>query len=248
MSLRFSAVLVLLAGVLPAGALTGCGSSSPGASATADGGDGGEVATLSDGGLTGEASAQPDAGPPVEAGVTSMGNQVSQYGVTWTFSDSATIGQFANGDYWVIGPVTITGITPDAAVSSGRSLNGWDVNPLPSNAQGYDSCAGDYSAADVPSLPYVAAPGSSIVKAVSAVPTGPGAGQPACVQTAAVLTVVDKAPPDNGSTAFRPPYVGPKTLPMTYYSVNDVKWTLLPSLTPTPSVSFFATDSTQIWS
>jgi hypothetical protein len=86
-----------------------------------------------------------------------------QYGVTWTFASTATFGQFANGDYWVIGPVTITSITPATTTSAGRTMNGWDVNPLPPDPQGYDSCAGDYSAGDVPALPYVASPGSSIV-------------------------------------------------------------------------------------
>jgi hypothetical protein len=174
-----------------------------------------------------------------EAGTTSTADHVSQYGVTWTFGSPRTVGQFANGDYWVIGPVTITSITPSTTTSGGRTMNGWDVNPLPSDSQGYDSCAGLYSASDVPALPYAAKPGSSIVQAVSLDPPGPGAVQP-CLSTAAVLTVVDKAPPDNGATAFRPPYVGPKKVPVTYYSTNDVQWSLLPSLTPDASVTTFA--------
>ena len=34
---------------------------------------------------------------------------VSQFGVTWSFSQDRPVGQFANGDWWVVGPVTITG-------------------------------------------------------------------------------------------------------------------------------------------
>ena len=37
---------------------------------------------------------------------------VSQYGITWTFSADRPTGQFVNGDWWVVGPVTITNITP----------------------------------------------------------------------------------------------------------------------------------------
>lgn len=42
---------------------------------------------------------------------------ISQYGITWTFDTEYEYGQFANGDYWVLGPVTITRIEPDAVVT-----------------------------------------------------------------------------------------------------------------------------------
>jgi hypothetical protein len=175
-----------------------------------------------------------------KAGVTFNGRSVTQYGITWTFAENATYGQFANGDYWVIGPVQITSISPDKVTTGGRTMNGWDVNPMPSSPQGYDSCGGDYDASDVPALPYTAKPGSSIVKTVGLATPGYGAGHPVCVQTAAVLTVVDKAPPDNGASVFRPAYVGPKTVPMNYVSLSTVQWGLLPTLTPNTAVSHFA--------
>ena len=37
---------------------------------------------------------------------------VSQYGITWTFEKPARVGQFVNGDWYVVGPVTVTAITP----------------------------------------------------------------------------------------------------------------------------------------
>ena len=37
---------------------------------------------------------------------------LSQYGMTWTFDKPARVGQFLNGDFYVVGPVTITEITP----------------------------------------------------------------------------------------------------------------------------------------
>src|SRR5512146_1572656 len=37
---------------------------------------------------------------------------VSQYGITWTFDKPAPVGQFVNGDWYVVGPVTVTAIDP----------------------------------------------------------------------------------------------------------------------------------------
>ena len=39
-------------------------------------------------------------------------SSLSQYGMTWTFDKPARVGQFVNGDFYVVGPVTITEITP----------------------------------------------------------------------------------------------------------------------------------------
>ena len=37
---------------------------------------------------------------------------VSQYGITWTFEKPARVGQFINGDWYVVGPVTVKMIDP----------------------------------------------------------------------------------------------------------------------------------------
>ena len=37
---------------------------------------------------------------------------VSQYGITWTFEKPARVGQFVNGDWYVVGPVTVKAIDP----------------------------------------------------------------------------------------------------------------------------------------
>ena len=56
---------------------------------------------------------------------------VTQYGITWTFDKAYPVGQFANGDYWVVGPVTITSVTPtpgpapaDESATSAKSRYG----------------------------------------------------------------------------------------------------------------------------
>lgn len=67
---------------------------------------------------------------------------ITRFGITWlVYKDSETYeyGQFANGDYWVVGPVTIVGISPESAEVSGRVMHGSMVNPVPGSQQGYDS-------------------------------------------------------------------------------------------------------------
>src|SRR5688500_12431564 len=40
-------------------------------------------------------------------------NEVSQSGITWTFDKPYPVGQFVNGDWWVVGPVTVVKVTPE---------------------------------------------------------------------------------------------------------------------------------------
>ena len=39
-------------------------------------------------------------------------SSVSQYGITWTFDQPVRVGHFVNGDFYVVGPVKIVGISP----------------------------------------------------------------------------------------------------------------------------------------
>ena len=141
---------------------------------------------------------------------------LSQFGITWDFAQSHPVGQFANGDWWVVGPVTVVGITPGSTEISGRTRNGSMVNPSPTLdfAQGYDSAMygiynqpgyydpGLNAALDVsPSSPLVLQPGSSLVSTIS----DPVAGSRPQLLSAAVLTVLAAPAPADG---FRPPYCG----------------------------------------
>ena len=59
-------------------------------------------------------------------------SRISQFGITWTFDKDYTVGQFANGDYWVVGPVTIIEITPISEDDgAGRIVHGSMLNPSP---------------------------------------------------------------------------------------------------------------------
>ena len=131
--------------------------------------------------------------------------QITKNGIRW--------------DYWVVGPVTIIQIEPEYD----GSHNGWEVNPISNLEQGFDDGCDYFKPTLIPTLPYKASPGESIVKSISS-----GNPRP-CLKKAAVLTVVSSPLPDNGATVFRPPYVG-KEKP--YYSTKDVHYEYLPSLKP----------------
>lgn len=173
-------------------------------------------------------------------------NQIDQYGVTFFFDKPYPAGQFVNGDWWVMPnpgdtEVILTGITP--AYSSGR--NGWMVNPTSTNKQAYDDRMWGSSfdanllpspSDPLPTNPYAAQPGSSIIKSISVADPPPpevehlGSCRP-CLDTAVVLTIVESPPPAN---AFRPPYFGTEK-PL--YLADTLNTALLPSLTPTPDIA-----------
>ena len=147
-------------------------------------------------------------------------NNISQYGITWYFDKQYEYGTFANGDYWVLGPVIITKIEPDF---NGNN-HGWMVNPSDFTFHAYDSRIGAFNASLVPSLPYTAKAGESVIKAIS-VDTSLASCRP-CLETAAVLTVLGSVPPNSGKSSFRPPYFGNKK---PSYSTDSLNLNLLPS-------------------
>lgn len=143
---------------------------------------------------------------------------LSDHGVTWTFAEEVQYGEYVTGGYWVVGPVTITGISPDA----NDGFHGWNVNPQTDQTQPYDKRARSYSADTLPSLPYSAQPGDSIIKTVS-VDTNQTSCRP-CVDEASILTVVTTPPP---SDAFRPAYAGTEK---PQYRTSDIDYDLVPEV------------------
>ncbi|HEB54466.1 MAG TPA: hypothetical protein ENI87_14540 [bacterium] len=155
-------------------------------------------------------------------GGETMAATVSQFGITWTFAESEQVGQFANGDWWVVGPVEVVAISPPTQVVAGRTINGSMVNPgqneIENGLHGYDSTLfGPYAGNTYqpslnvaigvsPSNPLQLAGGSSLISTISWTDSNPPpSGSFSQLQTAAVLTVLDTAPPTG---AFRPPYAG----------------------------------------
>lgn len=162
---------------------------------------------------------------------------VTQRGVTWTFATARPVGQFCNGDWWVVGPVTVTSITPGLQTANGRTTGGSMLNPLPlaSGRQGYDSqlfapYLGDETGAPrwrpemSVQVPVTITTGS-LVTTVPQFAAHPE--QVSVIKTACVLTVLDAVPP---ADAFRPAYAGSdKTI---RHRESDIDWTTLASLTP----------------
>ena len=183
---------------------------------------------------------------------------VSQYGITWTFEKPARVGQFVNGDWYVVGPVTVKELDPKPLYGKEiprrqldsldkerreeqRVRNGFMLNPPAKTKVAYDSGVRNYfDPALMQKLPVVMKPGDSLVSTVS-MPKGlmlhaqlrnnieRGEGDSSPIRTAAVLTCVEAPqPPD----AFRPAFCDrqPKT-----YLARDLKRELLPTVVRVPS-------------
>jgi len=177
----------------------------------------------------------------------SAATSVSQFGFTWTFSQDKTVGQYANGDWWVIGPVTITRISPACVTdSTGWTRNGTMVNPLPgtiSPAQGFDSSVSKYAWYDgslnvspgYTGSPLTVAAGSTVVSAnsVDAPNTSTSYAQ---LADAAVLTVISSAP---AAGSFRPPVVG--TDKVSHWNKSSLNYGILQKLAPVASTPDLAT-------
>jgi hypothetical protein len=156
---------------------------------------------------------------PLQAAPTSS---ISQYGITWTFDKAYEAGQFATGDWWVVGPVNVTAVNP--APATGR--NGSSVNPR-GGRQGYDNRGGEFDTADNVTFPRVLQADQSLVSSVSK-PEGVDVKNAGAMKAQAVLTVVS-APP--AESTLRPAYAGTYKR---YFAASRVDWTILPKL-PAPS-------------
>ena len=171
--------------------------------------------------------------------------------IVFNFAEQYTIGQFANGDYWVHNngnPVIINEILPASTTVSHRVINGTMVDPDDSVHQGYDSSPRDmafegslnvdpgYTGTNL-----VINKNSSIVKAIS---MESDAGRP-IIKDAAVLTVLSETPP-NG--AFRPSYTGSdKSIIAT---VNDLNYNVLgnyPKLGDEPNIVDVQDNFERVW-
>ncbi len=179
-------------------------------------------------------------------------SSISRHGITWEFDTSYECGQFANGDWWVTGPVNITRIDPASTTSNGRTINGSMINPAVGGVQGYDSetyaqYGPNYDAelnvalGVSQSSPLDVLPGSSLISTIS----HPEAGHRPQLLVASVLTVLDSAAP---SGAFRPPYVGvDKTVRWNANHLNYAKLRSLPAVANTPDLLSVTAHFDRVW-
>jgi hypothetical protein len=185
----------------------------------------------------------------------SLKQSLSQYGITWTFSQRVPVGQFVNGDYYIVGAATITNIDPKPVYGADipqteldstdrerspekRVRNGFMLNPPAAMKVAYDSGVRNwFDPALIQKLPVTMQPGDSLVSTIS-MPKGlvlraqlrneieRGVEDSSPIRTAAVLTCIDKPqPPD----AFRPAFCQRTG---TVYFARNLRRNLLPALDP----------------
>lgn len=167
---------------------------------------------------------------------TSMVTSIAQFGITYTFAQPVRAGQFANGDWFVIGPATITDMQPPCTTVNGRVVNGAMRNPSPlTGDHGYDSLLYGTGGAALyhpsmnvalglsPASPLVLQPNDSLIKVISN-------ADPAMIvqlRTCSVLTCLPEVPPTD---SFRPPYAGNDH--QVVYDTSMLDWSALRALQP----------------
>jgi len=180
-------------------------------------------------------------------------DSVSQYGITWHFEKPARVGQFVNGDFYVVGPVTVVMIDPkplfgeevpqeeldkgDAGKKGDAILrNGSMLNPPPRHESALDSGTRNwYKPALAAKLPVSMKPADSLVSSISTkqgekikfVYRSAGGrleGDNSGTRVVAVLTCVAEPQP---ADAFRPAY-GDRQAKI--YLARDLRRDQLPKL------------------
>lgn len=200
--------------------------------------------------------AAPPAAPRIES--LPLKGAVSQYGITWTFDRPVRVGQFVNGDFYVVGPAVVREIDPrplyGKEIPEGeldsrdkehpeerRVRNGFMLNPPARMKVAYDSGIRNwFDPSLVQRLPAALKPGDSLVSTIS-LPRGlavrtqigrnsqtRGEEDASPVRTAAVLSCVGAPQPPD---AFRPAFCD--RVPRGFLSRN-LKRDLLPGVAAVP--------------
>jgi hypothetical protein len=174
---------------------------------------------------------------------------VSQYGITWWFSADRPVGQFANGDWWVLGPVTITNISPKTGDAGVDFSNGSMINIIPGEPQGLYRNGSDNHPENSPRydatknislrLPVTVPPGSSVYSTMNNPDTWKGSynalgqltldadAERVWFKETAVLTVLGTEP---AAGSFRPPWAGTDKTIKPNWTVSSLDFSVLRSL------------------
>jgi hypothetical protein len=175
---------------------------------------------------------------------------VTSHGITWEFEESAQVGQFVNGDYYVVGTVTIISISPTP--ENGR--NGSVLNlPPDQNRSGFDDrvSSGRYDANLRAEVPISMVPGDALISSISVetlgelpAPFRPSDASISPVQSVSVLTCLEE---EVSADAFRPSYSDPDKI---IYYANNLRRDLLTQLQrvgSTPDIELFADHFQRPW-
>lgn len=184
----------------------------------------------------------------------SLRSSVSQYGITWTFAEPGRVGQFVNGDWYVVAPVVVAAIEPaplwgkavgelidrgqvrESNYPGKQARNGSVLNPPARKREGgYDSRipSGRYDPTLFAHLPIRMKPGDSLVSTISRRNdeiTKFGGQHVDPLRVAAVLSCVAEPPP---ADAFRPSYCDSANSPP--FRARDLRRELLLKVPRPPS-------------
>jgi len=186
-------------------------------------------------------------------------DSVSQYGITWTFETPVRVGQFINGDWFIVGPTTIKAIDPrplyggeipEKEIDGNEKdrpqnqliRNGFMLNPPAAMKVAYDSGVRNlFDPSLIQKLPVTVKPGDSLVSTIS-MPKNwilnaqlrnkveRGVEDGSPIRTAAVLTCVAAPQP---ADAFRPAFCD-RTQKI--YLSRNLKRESLPRAAATPGI------------
>ena len=96
---------------------------------------------------------------------------VERHGITWTFEKPARCGQFVNGDWYVVGPVTVVAMDPKPVYDGKDVRNGSMLNPPALGmSQAFDTRSikpESFKKDLLAKLPVAMKPGDSLVSAIS---------------------------------------------------------------------------------
>jgi hypothetical protein len=189
--------------------------------------------------------------------------ELSQYGITWTFDRPVSSGQFVNGDWWVVGPVTVVAIDPppgperlDATMDAEATKGVWGDTSLRDEksmrngsmvvlkcggGHGYDSRSSTYDPVLSIALPYKLEANCSLISTISnaALPVDNfphkimWRSEKKCNCVLKAAAVLTCLPKAPPLDAFRPPYGGTEKR---IYRAGDLKWDRLPNLEPAGKV------------
>jgi hypothetical protein len=182
-------------------------------------------------------------------------NQISQYGITWKFDRDYPVGQFVNGDWWVVGPVTVVSVTPGPSPAppnevNDLGVNSWGDTGLQDNkdrrngsmvvmtsgpSQGYDSRGITYDPKASITFPYQLPVNRSLISSISevAVPNTVMHGdlmwqdEKTSVNVMKTAAILTSLPEAPPPDAFRPTYVGANKQ---IFRTSDLQWDRLLNL------------------
>ena len=177
---------------------------------------------------------------------TSTLGSVAKNGITLTLDTGYEVGQFINGDYFIIDSgsgvvVSSSNYVPTGSGSTRR--NGASINPT-HNSQGYDGRSTGYSDAMSEDYPVTLHAGDSFIAtksyttaSVDVMGQAVNSTDKGNVASAIVVTVLSAVP---YADQFRPPFDNGDA---TVYRKSDINYALLPSLTITgkPSTATLST-------